>query len=375
MQPLTSSVWDRRPPGAGSLRATSLVELYARMTRTQLAVLVVDSLTRHFRSRGATLHELSMYLGLPEATVAQATEQLPTSLVVSSVVGNEDDDNDDDGGDGVERRYWINYKTCIPYIAAHFSKTLLRACRVPLPPDASVASLHVRRSSEPTALFCCGCSSWLDVADLVPNSSQCGLCRSDIAASTILASAAAWEQQPAGATSCAARSPDGSPVPPLLRTDRFVLQQCLMMQFLCDTDFVFIDRHASIVSDPDDVTTKEEFELRSAHRSSLALQFRSKHRNGSHLRIRLVSQEETEVTRLKENSARLARRQAVPPWLSLQPQVDSTTTPPTPSAECPALKRPRLESQEPWRAAVGFARLVCQHHQDGDEMYEPVWSR
>jgi hypothetical protein len=320
--------------GSGSQRAMALIELYARLVLSARCTLVVDSLTRRFKGRGACTTELVAYLGLPTSIVAAALDEIPSAICYRTSDGNAEgdvppmDDHADDvvteGADPQLLRYFINYRTAIPWIVAHTQRMFLALCRVDRnAPTTAMSTSGVsvehaaptKRGNDGKTFYCSGCTSCFDTEAELRKPGNCSICNLDIVESTLQAAQAAWRETEISQTYCASRSADGSPIPHTLRMDPYVLQQALAVRFLCSSRFCFVDAHHAVV-DPDAVMTEPEFYERSKHRSSLALQFRAKHRSGKHLHLVFEpSVAEKEARAIETNTTRLEKRQALPPWL------------------------------------------------------------
>lgn len=374
--------------GEGSVRAATLLELYARLVLSPQATLVLDSLTRRFRGAGASSSDLAGYLGVPVANVSAALEEIPAAICYANQGSNFDEaataaghdgETDDATKDEKSRtlRYYVNYRSALPWVVAHSRKILLQLCRMESPAAAAgtsstpsssststasrAASSAKQRVNDGKAFYCAGCTGWFETeSDLRSPAGNCVVCNNDIVQSTLEAAQSAWnacyhsKQMP---EFCEKQAPDGHPVPQLLRMDRCVLQQALVLRHLCSKPFCFVDAHHAVV-DPDAVMTLDEFHDRAKHRSSLALQFRAKHRNGKHLHVRLdVSLAEKEKRAIAANEVRLVKRRALPPWLQNGAASASSTT----SATVPSNKRPRDEmitSRRPWEVVAAHAKAV-----------------
>jgi hypothetical protein len=370
--------------GEGSLRAATLLELYSRLVLSPQAVLVVDSLSRRFRGAGATSADLAAYLGVPAANIAAALDEIPQAICYASQGSNFDEsmaENDVAGSENPNAdmsrpvvRHYINYRSALPWVVAHSRRILLQLCRIERPvvvpsatntaasPAAPAAATNraatKHRANDGKGYYCAGCTGWFEIdSDLRTPAGNCAVCNNDLVQSTLEAAQSAWDacyDSKAMPEFCGKQSPDGHPVPQLLRMDRCVLQQALVLRYLCSKPFCFVDAHHAVV-DPDAVMTLDEFNDRAKHRSSLALQFRAKHRNGKHLRLRLdVSLAEKEKRAVAANEVRLVKRRALPPWL----QSGSSSTSDGVTAPAKRQRDETIRSRLPWESVAAHATAV-----------------
>lgn len=146
--------WDPSAPGAGALRAASLIQLYFRMANyTPLTILIVDALCLVFGADGATIHAMVGYLGISEDRIRHGIDTIPpdmrcTSLQLEEMVGAPAEEKEDgesyprDGASGrADLRYYLNYKRALPIIYAHLTYMLLAACVSDVPPCSYVDQL------------------------------------------------------------------------------------------------------------------------------------------------------------------------------------------------------------------------------------------
>lgn len=390
--------------GEGSRRAATLLELYARLVLSPAAVLLVDCLTRRFKGLGATVDDLVAYTGLPSANIKGALDEVPTSICYKTSGSSFDEQAEEDQGNGSDTlskdtdnqlRYYINYRSALPWVVAHSRRILLQLCKTdrtiqpprplsgaggiaPPPAAANAAAMPAhskasssgqsavkQRSNDGKSLYCAGCTTWFDLeVDLRTPAGNCAVCNNNIVMSSLEAAKAAWDVACKANPNtlpghCGKLAPDGHPVASLLRMDRCVLQQALALCHLMSKPFCFVDAHHAVV-DPDAVMTVDELNDRAKHRSSLALQFRAKHRSGRHLRLQLdVGLAQREQRALAANRVRLEKRHALPPWLRPNSSDGAVTT----GAPASNAKRPREEDALlPWQAVAAHAKAVVERH-------------
>lgn len=165
-------------------------------------------------------------------------------------------------------------------------------------------------------------------------------------------------------------------MPRRLQSDRFVMQQALMLWFLTREPFAMVDSSSSQqpVADPFEVMTIEELRHRGAHRSSLALQFRAKHRNGYRLRLQMRSTEQSEQRIMEENLTRLVKRRSIPPWLETTEDDHGghrkSSMQQTLRSDATIRKRPR----DGYAEIAAFASVVADAGRDDDE-FNTVYER
>lgn len=420
--------WSPSFPGAGTERATALLELYCRWSLSDVAILVVDSLTRHFRSEGASVGEMSEYLGLTEIVCSQALAAVPKGILCTSLevlpsqgllqseaeerAPGENDASSPPGRDAL--KYFINYRSVVPFVHAHFVKLMQKLCRL------------TGKNGLPSQVYCNRCKKDLASQDFLASTMRCNACKTDAGLVTVLAVARSdklgldWEkcvatlrcltqlshhnissgnkesswrrtaaskdlnkpQRQATAVvkqvALEERELEDHPIVKdslhIFRRDPCVLQQVLAMMFFFSEPFVFVDK-LNIIIDPRDIMTVSEWHSRCQHRSSLAQRFRAVHRSGQHIRVDIVNPTEREEALVAANVKRLRKRKLLPPWLVKAAPITTGEV-----AERVPLKRPRGEVElQPWERAVRTAALVVKRTREAhlveDEEFDTVFSR
>lgn len=356
-------LWDPSLPGAGAQRAVLILQLYMRMGHySPLSILVTDALGLTFKADGATISELSAYLGLTSDRVEIGISGIPREVYCTSAELRQDDGSGEaesgktngrkrgrqDDAEVSTLRYYINYATLLPFVFAHGSHMLLALCQMPVPqqltndgPSSEHAALNVsptlRRVYCKRGLCCASCRYWMALKDLRSTISRCPLCQADILTGILRAIKARYEEKLArgqsllsfGPLQQAATSSTRSTgaaketqektfgdefFDVLLARDPFLVQQGLFFQFLYAHPFVCVN-DAAFVVDVDEVMTKEEYDHRSRHRATVLDQFRLVHRNSKTIRVRRLDQEQLETAKCAASRMKLEKRGQLPPWL------------------------------------------------------------
>lgn len=321
--------WSPRCPGAGSMRATAALELYARMCLNPTATLLVDSFTRHFQGSGATRTDVAQYLALPQPFVNAALQALPRAILHTQLVATSSSSLDegtvgDASAGSQEPLHFINYRTALPFAFAHVRRLLVALCRRPRVKDAP-SSASFQRSSALEGVSCRSCSLWFDLEnDLLAADRRTGSSNNSSSSNAGTSSMPTLGWCPACGEdlvvtwlqAVAQGEPD---VPHALAQDRRLVRQAFVFLSFFQEKITFVDLDGPL-TDPVDLMTHAELQDRAEHRADLALQFRAAHRKqgGSILllhRLRLESSMSQETHRLNESILKLKRCVVTPPWL------------------------------------------------------------
>ncbi|ORC88410.1 uncharacterized protein TM35_000172820 [Trypanosoma theileri] len=371
--------WEPSLPGAGAQRVVMLLRLYMRMGYySSLSVLVVDALSLTFKADGATVSELSTYLGLTPDSVEAGIEGIPKEVCCTSTDLHQEnigDDSEETKGKGTRKRnrqegteenalrYYINYSALLPFVFAHVSHMLLALSQIPVPQQTGngglggeIASLNIsptlRRSDGKRGLCCTSCRYWMALKDMRLTISRCPLCQSDILGSILRGIKSRYDEKikrgqpllsfgPLQQRGLSSSKPtetgqnvtsnvtgDDIADYPLAR-DPFLVQQGLFFHFLFSQPFVCINDTAFVI-DVDEIMTKAEYEYRSMHRATVLDQFRLVHRNAAAIRVKLIDQEKLDADRCHLSVMKLKKRGQLPPWLRPAPLFPEGDEPPPP---------------------------------------------
>ncbi|KAH9578630.1 Ras GTPase-activating domain [Trypanosoma melophagium] len=398
--------WEPSLPGAGAQRVVLLLRLYMRMGHySPLSVLVVDALSLTFKADGATVSELSTYLGLTLDRVEAGIEGIPKEVWCTSSdlhqenVGEDLEEakgkgtrkrNRQDGTEESSLRYYINYTALLPFIFAHVSHILLSLSQLPVPQQTGsggiggeIASLNIsptlRRTDGKRGLCCTSCRYWMALKDIRLTISRCPLCQSDILGSILRGIKSRYDEKlmrsqqllsfgplqqrglssskPTETVQGVASKVTGNDTAdyPLAR-DPFLVQQGLFFHFLFSQPFVCINDTAFVV-DVDEIMTKAEYECRSMHRATVLDQFRLVHRNAAAIRVKLVDQEKLDADRCLLSVMKLTKRGQLPPWLRPAPLFPEGNEPPLPPIE-----NEKQEDVSAGAAGTRVAKRVRREH-------------
>jgi hypothetical protein len=218
--------------------------------------------------------------------------------------------------------------------------------------------------------YCQACCSWTDpsaIRNLLDTS--CRLCKANLFETTLIAARQYVEttssEEPFSWEKSTISIAHQRHLPTVLLQDRFLVQQLLALQFLISVPIVSVDAAASVVSDPNDLMTPDEFRDRMRHRTSLAYLYRRAHGAGHTPRVQFENVEESEKRQEREWARLTAKSKVLPPWLQPQLAASSMTTREdrgdgaTPGTPAPTHHTP---SERPhWLQNVGMAQWVIRH--------------
>jgi hypothetical protein len=314
--------------GSGGERARSIVSFYCRLAFSDLHSLTVDALLFVFGEEGASARQIASVLGSVDSRLIQrSVDRMPREILALTGGAATDDDEPSDASAVSEGMLIaVNYATALPYIYAHWRRSMAAALANLLRADEVAHRMLVSRalseqiSSKPAELFrvvvCSSCAMAFEAREVV-GLSQCPECSVDL----VVAEIARVRDILSG--------PDGVAVQKhssVFLRDRRIFCQALAMEELFSLPFVLVDR-GGVVTDHQNVLLLEEFSARSQGKAGTSLLFRCR----KAMRVRLVAADSVEEARVAENEVRIAARAMYPPWFEscVLPDWSSPAGPPS----------------------------------------------